>query len=101
MKEQGCLVDCVYCKYVHPEYLGTTECPYCQGKTPFFQEARMMDLQTLNQAILSDIFPELYTTENQEQINFLLHILKKIEIHQFDLKTAIIQYIKILEPQKD
>ena len=98
MKEQGCLIDCVYCKYIRPDLHGKALCPKCQGITPYFQPSRMMDKSTASKMILSDIFNNLDKMKKNEERDFFLSLLKKIEIYSFNLKEAIIQQLKELEP---
>ena len=98
MKEQGCLVECVYCKYIRPELQGKSTCPKCQGNTPYFQSAQMMDKPSAANVLLSELWVNLAHMDENEQRDFLLNWLKKIDIYQFNLKDAIIYRLKDLEP---
>jgi len=97
MKDQGCLVECVYCKYIRPDLKGKSICPKCQGKTPYFQSTQMMDKTSAARVLLSELWVNLDHMEENEQRDFLLNWLKKIEIYQFNLKDAIISCLKGLE----
>ena len=97
MKEQGCLVECVYCKYIRPDLQGKSTCPKCQGNTLYFQTAQMMDKPSAANALLSELWDNLDNWGEDEQREFLLNWLKKIDIYQFNLKDAIIYRLKILE----
>ena len=44
MKEQGVMIECVYCKYIRPELKGTKKCPECHGLTPKLREAQVRSL---------------------------------------------------------
>lgn len=94
MKEQGCLVDCIYCKYIHPEFQNSKNCPKCHGETPYFQPAQMMDQYSSSKHILYRIF-ELPKDISEEQLyNHVYHLLKEIEIYGYDLKQSLIDYLK-------
>lgn len=96
MKEQGCLVECVYCKYIRPDLQGKSTCPICHGKTPYFQSAQMMDKHSSAQVFLSELWVNLDLMDEDGQREFLLNWLRKIEIYQFNLKDAIIHRLKDL-----
>ncbi|MBD3229654.1 MAG: hypothetical protein GF329_15845 [Candidatus Lokiarchaeota archaeon] len=96
MKDQGCLIDCIYCKYLHPE-LEKSSCPKCHGKTPYFQHARMMDNQSSSKEIFGDILKYSEKFTKKQSFEFWYKILKKIEIYGFDLKSTVIEYLKEIE----
>ena len=94
MKEQGALVDCVYCKYIKPELQNTTSCPKCHGVSPVFKAMRMMDRVSSGQEILQDILNMEFTESIEIMQEDLLHLLTKIDIYDFDLKSAIIHFLQ-------
>jgi hypothetical protein len=94
--EQGCLVDCIYCKYIEPKYSGTLKCPVCHGKSTRFQPARMMDRYTSEQEILSNIFNSHWDEDPQKQRDRLLNLLNLVDLYNFDFKLALINKIKEL-----
>lgn len=96
MEDQGCLVDCVYCKWIQPELLHTTKCPLCHGKTPYFQSMRMMDSYTSRREILMDLLEREVGSEKENEwtTSRLLKLLTKINVYDFDLKQAIIELIQ-------
>ena len=98
MKEQGTNVDCVYCKYIKPELQGTKACPQCHGTTPNFKAMRMMDRTSSGQEILYNIL-NMEFTENVEKMRAdLVHLLTRIDVYDFDLKSAIIHFLQNNEP---
>ena len=97
MKEQGCLIDCVYCKYIRPDLQGKSLCPKCHGVTPYFQPSRMMDKTSASKMILSGLINNPNQMKLNEEQDFLLNLLKNIEIYSFNLKDAIIQQLRDLE----
>ena len=94
MREQGTIVDCVYCKYIKPHLLKSKDCPQCHGNTPYFKPMRMMDQETSREAILIDILNMEINDDYSEMEKSLLSLLSKIEIYEFDLKSALIHYIQ-------
>ena len=98
MKEQGTNVDCVYCKYIKPELQGTKACPQCHGTSPNFKAMRMMDRTSSGQEILYNIL-NMEFTENVEKMRAdLVHLLTRIDVYDFDLKSAIIHFLQNNEP---
>ncbi len=101
INEQGCLVDCVFCSSILPNLKGTDQCPYCHGLSPYFKPMQMMDRSTANRQLLHEIFsqdsPELYSMQEEYAVN----LLTKIEVHNFDLKQALIEFLKVLVTQKE
>ncbi|MHA1562585.1 MAG: hypothetical protein ACTSPA_10720 [Promethearchaeota archaeon] len=97
MKEQGCLVECPYCKYIRPDLQGKSTCPKCHGNTTYFQSAQMMDKPSAAKVLLSELWVNLDQMGENEQQEFLLNWLKRIDIYQFNLKDAIIYRLKDLE----
>ena len=101
MNEQGCMVDCVYCSSILPNMKWTGQCPYCHGHSPYFKPMQMMDRSTANRQLLFEIFsqdsPELYSMQESYAVN----LLTKIEVHNFDLKQALIEFLKENVIQKE
>lgn len=97
MKDQGCLIDCIYCKYLHPELKGSLSCPKCHGKTPYFKHARMMDKETSSREIFGDLLKYSQEFTSKQKYEFWYKNLTKIEIYGFDLKSAVIEYLKEIE----
>ena len=94
MKEQGTMVDCVYCKYIRPDLHGTDSCPQCHGVSPVFKAMRMMDSGTSGQEILYEVLNMEFTENNEKIRQDLLHLLTKIDVYDFDLKSAVILYLQ-------
>ena len=99
MREQGTMVDCVYCKFVKPELQGTKLCPECHGDTPVFKAMRMMDRSTSEQNILYSLLNMRFDEDYEKLRNSLLHLLTQVEVNNFDLKSAIINYLQMNESQ--
>lgn len=104
-KDQSTFVECVYCKYVRPELQGSSECPFCQGKSREFRPARMMDEYTSGQHILDKMIRESERLNSSdltksEKMDILLSILEEIDLYGFDCKKAVIDKIQILD-EKD
>ncbi|MHA1674689.1 MAG: hypothetical protein ACTSYI_13805 [Promethearchaeota archaeon] len=101
MNEQGCLVNCVFCSYILPNLKGNDQCPYCHGNSLYFKPMHMMDRSTANRQLLHEIFsqdsPDLYSMQESYAVN----LLTKIEAHNFDLKQALIDFLKELVMQKE
>ena len=100
-QQQGTMVDCVYCKYIHPELLEGDKCPICKGINPQFRPARMMDHSTSQMEVLYSIFNE-FPRERREANpsdfkDALLSLLLKLDIYQLDFKELVIQSIKEIE----
>ncbi len=98
IREQGVLIDCVYCKYIKPELQGTKDCPQCHGKTPTFKPMRMMDRLTSEQDILQEILDLQFKEHPDLLYKSLLNLLSRMEVYNFDLKSAIIQFLQNSEP---
>ena len=96
-QQQGTMVDCVYCKYVHPELKGKSTCPVCRGDTPSFRPARMMDRHTSRRDVLKHLFSIQRSEKDEEFKNTLVRLLTRIDIYNFDLKEALIDQIRDLE----
>jgi len=94
MKEQGVMVDCVYCKYIKPELQNTTSCPLCHGVRPVFKAMRMMDSDSSGQEILYDILNMQFTENSEKMGQDLLQLLTKIDVYNFDFKSAIIRFLQ-------
>ena len=94
MKEQGCLVDCVYCKYIKPELQGLDICPKCHGQTPFFQPAQMMDQDSSSSQIFNDLLSFKPDSNNDSLFNFWYNILKRVDMYNFDFKHALVRYLQ-------
>ena len=108
--EQGLWTECVYCTMVNTE-IGK-DCPYCNGNFYYFQPAQMMDKSSSQQMILKSltelkpIFDTYYSNEEDKNNaaylkKMLLGILKDVNIYNFDLKDALINYIRWLEEEMD
>jgi predicted amidophosphoribosyltransferase len=99
MRDQGCMVDCVYCSTIHPEIRedNTKECPMCHGQTPSFRPMRMMDKYTSEMELLHDLFTFENYRENPQLKDFLISLLTKVQIYNFDLKEALISKIQAIE----
>ena len=103
-KDQGLLIDCIHCTIL---YRGTErkKCPECMGAKSYFVPAQMMDKNSSQTMIITEII-----TFIKEQSNFLLvntkieslttddikkvrreyfNLLKKLIIYQFDLQEYI------------
>ena len=97
MRDQGTMVDCVYCTEVRPELKGSENCPVCHGNTPHFQPMRMMDactsrIETLNKILHMHPHDDLEPLKTQ-----LLGLLQEVVVYNFDIKEALIDYIKNIE----
>ena len=57
----------------------------------------MMDKPSAANVLLSELWVNLDHMDEKEQRGFLLNLLKKIDIYQFNLKEAIIYRLKDLE----
>ncbi len=98
MREQGAMVECVYCKFVKPDLKGTELCPQCHGTTPAFKAMRMMDQDTSGQKILHTILDMQYAENYEVLRKDLLHLLTRIDVYNFDLKSALILFLQTNEP---
>lgn len=109
MREQGTVMDCIYCTKVYPELEGA-ECPKCGGRGPTFRAARMMDRQTSAREIWPRILG-LYETESKleslspEQVqqyrDRLIGVLDQVNLYQFDMKEALLVRIHDLDMEFD
>jgi len=82
---------------VRPELKGSEDCPICHGNTPYFQPMRMMDaftsrIETINKflRIKREVEPEMLKRQ-------LLGLLTDVIVYNFDLKEALIDYIRYIE----
>ncbi|UYP46958.1 hypothetical protein NEF87_003243 [Candidatus Lokiarchaeum ossiferum] len=92
------MVDCVYCKYIKPDLKGSKFCPECHGNTPTFKAMRMMDRTTSEQELLYSLL-NMQFNENYEKLRTsLLNLLTQVDIYNFDMKSALINYLQINEP---
>lgn len=98
IREQGTMVDCVYCKFIKQGLKGNKSCPECHGNTPMFKTMRMMDHQTSEQDLLYSILNTKFDEDYTKLRTSLLHLLTQIEVYNFDLKSALINYLQMNEP---
>jgi hypothetical protein len=95
--QQGTIIDCVYCKYIHPELKGSPDCPMCHGDTPYFKPMRMMDQETAQRDVLKHVFGDRMKKTIPDLKQEILVLITKIDVYKFDLKQALIEYIQYLE----
>ena len=92
------MVDCAYCKYIKPELQGTKSCPECHGNSTRFKAMRMMDRATSEQEILLSLL-DLRFDENYDKLrSALIHLLTQVEVYNFNLKSALINFLQANEP---
>ena len=101
MREQGVQADCVYCKYIQPELKGKKECPKCNGLTPKFREARMMDKESSQHEILQRILMIEHTEDLNKLKDSFIGLLDAIDIYKFDFKEALINAIRSIEDDQN
>jgi hypothetical protein len=103
-QEQGVLMDCIYCKDLYPNR--KENCPRCKGNRSYFQPAQMMDTNSSQNHILQTMsnFFEIFKSEKDQTQALTLkkkaiHLLEKIKIYNFDLKSALIDLIYELDAE--
>ena len=99
-ESQGTLVECVYCKFVHPELKGTDQCPECHGRTPEFRPARMMDKETSEREIMEKIENIFKHKDEMDLKKELLTLLTYVDVYRFDFKEALIRIIRDIEAEQ-
>ena len=101
MREQGVNADCVYCKYIRPELKGTNKCPKCNGLTPKFREAQMMDKRSSQNRILRQILALEHTEDLAKLKEAFLGLLDIMDIYNFDFRDALVNAIREVEDEKE
>jgi hypothetical protein len=99
-QDQGTFIDCVYCKYIHPELLGSGNCPECHGRTPEFRPARMMDKPTSEREIFDRITTIFCHKADLDFKKELLTLLTYVDVYGFDFKNALVTLIRDIEMDK-
>ena len=99
MRNQSCLIDCPYCTWIRSELKGKLECPICNGKGQIQKPYRMMDKNTSDRQLLMQLIRIcIPTTENPDIIfSKLLQLLEQIDLYSFNIKRALIDYLKEID----
>ena len=93
-RDQGAIVECVYCKLVEPHLRGTPDCPACHGAAPRFRPMRMMDRETSGREILHHVTTTRWETDPARLRDQLLALLDMVDIYRFDLQEALIDALR-------
>lgn len=111
-REQGCQMECFYCREVYPSLKGQ-KCPYCGGAGTFFQPAQMMSKELSQETLIKSLGGFFRRWEQSLEVSELskekadalkksiLGLIKEICICNFDVKDALISLVHRIDQAHD